>query len=328
MEFEIPKDTNVGRVEEITIGATKDNGGTRSNTITIGGGTAVPLHFFEGDFPHRPIIAMDVFDKIPDKYPDPLLEYYQDVIKHPEDMAKKCVNEFGAEMINIRLEATHPEKGNKSANEAAEIVKQILDTINVPLIITGHSHFGKNNDVMKTVCEITAGENCLINWVETDNYKTIAAACIAFDHTIVAQSPIDVNIAKQLNILLTDMNIPKNKIVMDPLTSTLGYGLEYTYSIMERIRIDALAGDKMLAFPMMINPGYESFRVKESRVLEKDYPMWGDEQYRGAYWEIVTASSLLLTGAELIVMHHPKAVELIKKKIDEIYNQKILITDS
>jgi len=322
MNFEIPREMNPGKIVEVTLGATAEQGGTRSHTITIGGSTALPFHFFEGEHPHRPAIAMEVFDKVPAKYPPALMEYYRDVIDNPGEMAKKCVQEFGAELISVRLEGTHPEKGNRSADEAAEIVKQVLSSVSVPLIITGHSHFKKINEVMKKVCEVTAGENCLINYVETDNYKTIAAACIAYNHTLVAQTPIDVNLAKQLNILLTDLGFPAEKIVMDPLTGTLGYGLEYTYSIMERIRNEGLAGDEMLAFPMLINPGYESSRVKEARVSEEEYPEWGDHKLRCAYWEIATAMSLLVAGAELLIMYHPKAVEVVKKNIDEMFAAK------
>jgi acetyl-CoA decarbonylase/synthase complex subunit delta len=319
MTFEIPKETNAGKVMEVTIGATPEQGGTRSHTVTMGGSTALPFHFFEGEHPHQPLVAMEVFDKAPAKHIDSLLEYFGDVIDKPAEMAKKCVDEYGAELISVRLEGTHPEKGNLSAEEAAEIVKNVLKSVKVPLIISGHSHFEKINEVMKKVCEVTAGENCLINYVETDNYKTIAAACLAYGHTIAAQTPIDVNLAKQLNILLADMNFPPEKIVIDPLTSALGYGLEYTYSIMERIRNDGLAGDKMLAFPMLINPGYESYRIKETWAPEKEYPEWGNLESRAAYWETATAMSLLLTGAELLIMYHPQAVEVIKKTITEMY---------
>jgi acetyl-CoA decarbonylase/synthase complex subunit delta len=322
MAFEIPRENNVGRVVEVTLGATADEGGTRSHTITLGGSTALPFHLFEGIHPRRPVIALEVFDKVPPKYPDVLREYYGDVIADTAAMAGKCVAEFGADLISVRLEGTHPEKGNRSAEEAVEVVKQVLNSVSVPLIITGHSHFEKTNEVLKKVCEATAGENCLINYVETDNYKTIAAACIAYGHTIVAQSPIDVNLAKQLNILLTEMSFPAHRIIMDPLTGALGYGLEYSYSIMERIRIDGLAGDKMLAFPMLANPGYESFRVKETRTPERDYPHWGDLKARSVYWETTTALSLLLAGAELLIMHHPKAAEVVKKKIGDIHQLK------
>jgi acetyl-CoA decarbonylase/synthase complex subunit delta len=319
MSFDIPREVNAGKVLEVSVGATSEQGATRSHTVTLGGSTALPFHFFEGEHPHRPVVAMEVFDKPPAKYLDSLMDYFGDVVGTPGEMAKQCVEEYGAELISVRLEGTHPEKGNRSAEEAGETVKQVLESVSVPLIITGHSHFEKTNEVMKKVCETAAGENCLINYAETDNYKTIAAACIAYGHTLVAQSPIDVNLAKQLNILLTDMDFPPERIVMDPLTGTLGYGLEYTYSIMERIRNDALAGDRMLAFPMLINPGYESFHVKETWAPVKDYPEWGDLESRAAYWEIATAVSLLVTGAELLIMYHPKAVEAVKRKIAEMY---------
>lgn len=322
MDFKIPAESSTGKISQVMIGATTDNGGTRANTITVGGNTALPFHFFEGELPHPPVIAMEVFDKIPNKYPESLLEYYKDVIDHPAEMAKKCVEEYGADMISVRLEGTHPEKGNKSVEEAVEIVKQVIESVKVPLIITGHSHYNKINEVMKRICEVTAGENCLINYVETDNYKTIAAAALAYNHTIVAQSPIDVNITKQLNILLTEMNFPSEKIIIDPLTGSLGYGLEYTYSIMERIRIDGLSGDKMLAFPMLVNPGYEAAKVKESKIPEGIFPEWGDPILLSTYWELSTAASLLTAGADLLIMYNPKAVEVIKSKISDMFNSK------
>jgi acetyl-CoA decarbonylase/synthase complex subunit delta len=322
MTLEVRKESNAGKIIEVTIGATPEHGGTRSHTATIGGSTGLPFLFFEGRHPHQPLVAMEVFDKPPAKFPDSLREYYQDVLEHPGEMAKRCVEEFGAELISVRLEGTHPEKGNKGAEEAVDVVKQVLSSVRVPLIISGHSHFEKVNEVMKKVCEATAGENCLINYVETNNYRTIAAACLAYHHTLVAQTPIDVNMAKQLNILLTDMSFPAERIVMDPLTGALGYGLEYTYSIMERMRNDGLAGDGMLAFPMLVNPGYESAKVKEARAPEKGYPNWGSEKLRGSYWELTTAMSLLAAGADLLIMYHPRAVEAVKKMIREMFVSK------
>lgn len=319
MTFEVPKESAAGKITEVTIGATPEHGGTRSRAVTIGGSTGLPFLFFEGRHPHPPLVAMEVFDKPPAKFPDSLREYYQDVLEEPGEMAKRCVEEFGAELISVRLEGTHPEKGNRSAEEAVEVVRKVLASVRVPLIISGHSHFEKINEVMKKVCEATAGENCLINYVETNNYKTIAAACLAYHHTLVAQTPIDVNMAKQLNILLTDMSFPADRIVMDPLTGALGYGLEYTYSIMERMRNDGLAGDRMLAFPMIVNPGYESARVKEARAPEKDYPSWGSETRRGAYWELATAMPLLAAGADLLIMYQPRAVDAVKKLAREMF---------
>ena len=318
MSFTIPKETSASAIRVVRIGAAREEGGTRSHTVNIGGADALPFHTFEGEIPHKPVIAMEVFDTPPKRYPESLKQYFGEVIDKPAEMAKKCVEEYGADLISVRLEGTHPDKGNKSPAEAAELVKEVLQSVGVPLIITGHGHFEKHNAVMKKAAEAASGENCLINWVEQDNYKTIAAVCMAHGHCLAAQSPIDVNIAKQLSIQLTDMSFPADKIVIDPLSSALGYGLEYTYSIMERIRTDGLAGDKMLNMPMMITPGPVSMNCKEAWAPDGAVPEWGKMELRTAHWEIATAISLMLAGAELLVMYHPEAVKVLRKKIEEL----------
>ena len=187
-----------------------------------------------------------------------------------------------------------------------------------PLIITGHSHFDKINEVMKEVARGCAGENLLLCWVEQENYRTIAGAALAYGHTIVAQSPIDVNIAKQLNILLTNMNIPTERIVIDPVTSAVGYGIEYTYSVMERIRLTGLSGDRMLCAPMIVSPGQECVKIKELRAPETNFPAWGDLKDRAALWELSTATSLLFAGASIVIMYHPQAAMALKKTISSL----------
>jgi acetyl-CoA decarbonylase/synthase, CODH/ACS complex subunit delta len=194
-------------------------------------------------------------------------------------------------------------------------VKSVLAAVDVPLIITGHSHFDKMNEVMKEIARGCAGENLLLSWVEQDNYRTIAGAALAYGHTIVAQSPIDVNISKQLNILLANMNIPAERIVVDPVTSAIGYGIEYTYSVMERIRLTGLGGDRMLASPMIVSPGQECAKIKELRALESDFPAWGDLAERAALWELSTATSLLYAGASILIMYNPQAAMSLKKSI-------------
>ena len=318
MSFVIPKEPCAASVRTVTIGATAAEGGTRGRTVTIGGATSLPFHGFEGEMPFRPAVAMEVFDAPPARYPSALREFYADVMDRPGQMAKRCVEEFGADLISVRFDGTHPERENRSAEAAADVLREVLSNVDVPLILTGHSHFEKTNEVMRKLCEVAAGENCLVNWAEKDNYKTLAAVCMAHGHCLVAQSPIDVNIAKQLNIQLTDMAFPADKIIMDPLSSPVGYGLEYTYSIMERIRLDGLAGDTMLRMPMMITPGRESSLCKEAWAPESDNPAWGSEKLRCARWEITTAMSLLVAGAELLIMYHPQAVAVVKTQIAEL----------
>jgi len=309
------KETCEQAVYEITLGATKAHGGTRGRTCTIGGDTAMPLHLWEGTMKNRPLVALEVFDKVSPKYPQVLRTVWGDLLINPAEMAKEFVEKYGADLISVRLDGTHPEKGNRSPQEALEVVKSVLAAVDVPLIITGHSHYDKINEVMKEVARGCEGENLLLSWVEQENYRTIAGAALAYGHTIVAQSPIDVNIGKQLNILLTNMNIPLERIVIDPVTSAIGYGIEYTYSVMERIRLTGLGGDKMLASPIIVSPGQECAKIKELRAPESDYPAWGNLDERAALWELSTATSLLYAGASIMIMYHAEAAQSLKKTI-------------
>jgi acetyl-CoA decarbonylase/synthase complex subunit delta len=275
----------------------------------------MPFHLWEGEMPDRPLVAMEVFDVVGDKYPQILRKVYGDLLSDPAKMAKACVEKYGAELISVRLDGTHPEKGNRSADDAVKLVKSVLQAVDVPLIITGHNNFDKNNEVMKAVAQACAGENLLLNWVEQNNYRTIAGAALGYNHSIVSQSPIDVNIAKQLNILLTNMDVKIEQIVMDPMTGSVGYGLEYTYSVMERVRYTGITGDKMLAGPMIVSPGQECAKSKEVKAEEKDFPAWGALEKRAAMWEFTTAANLLYSGADILIMYNPESVRGLKSMI-------------
>ena len=312
--FKVPEEKTAQAIRTVTLGGT----GTRTSAVTIGGSEALPFRHFEGKTGHRPVIAMEVFDQELRGFPQSLQEAYGSLLGNPAEMAKYCVEELGAEVISVRLNGTHPDNGDKSPEASADLIKDVLKAVGVPLIITGTNHFEKNNAVMKHIAASFAGENLLLNWAETDNYKTIAAAAMGYNHCIVAQAPIDVNMSKQMNILLTNMGVAADKIVIDPYTGALGYGLEYTYSVMERIRTSAFAGDSMLAMPMLVTPGYEVARTKESKAPVSAFPLWGPEGERGALLEIATATSLLNSGADLLVMYHPVAARTMKRKIDEM----------
>lgn len=313
--FSIIKEKNDNRVHRVKLGADKSSGGTRGVVHEIGGADAMPFHHWEGDIPNRPLVAMEVFDRVNEKYPQVLRDSWGDLIDKPAEMAKVCVEKYGADLISVRLDGTHPERGDLSPDESLELVKTVLSAVDVPLIITGHNHFEKINEVMKEVARGCEGENLLFNWVEQDNYRTIAGVAIAYGHSVVAQSPIDVNIAKQMNILLTGMDIPIERIVADPMTGAMGYGIEYTYSVMERIRATGLGGDKMLLSPMIVSPGQECARIKELRAAENEFPTWGDLSKRAIHWELSTAMSLLHSGADLLIMYHPEAAMALKKRI-------------
>jgi acetyl-CoA decarbonylase/synthase complex subunit delta len=314
----IPKQSCEEPVWTVTLGATRDQGGTRGRTVTIGGHTCMPFHLWEGEMPNRPRVAMEVFDTVSGKYPAVLREIYGGLLDDPGAMARECVRRYGAELISARLEGTHPEKGNRSPEQAVEVVKAVLGAVDVPLIVTGHSHYDTTNEVLKAVAQACAGERLLLNWVEQDNYRTIAGAALAYGHCVVAQSPIDVNIGKQMNILLGNMDVKPSQIVMDPMTGAMGYGIEYTYSVMERIRLTGLGGDAMLAGPMIVSPGQECAKVKELKATEEENPAWGNLGKRAALWEASTAVSLLYAGADVLIMYHPEAVAAVKRRIEEL----------
>ncbi len=310
-------------ITAVTLGATKKDGGTRSHTLTIGGATAMPFHFFEGDMPHRPIVAMEVFDAPSEKYPPVLRAFFGDLAADPAAMARVCVDKYGADAISVRLDATHPERGGRSPEQAVNTVRAVLEAVSVPLIITGHNHFESVNAVMKAVAKEFAGENLLLNWAEQNNYRAIAGAALAYGHSLVAQSPIDVNIAKQLNILLANMDMPDSRILIDPMTGALGYGIEYSYSVMERIRLTALGGDEKLAQPMIVSPGAECAKIKEFKAPEADFPAWGDLAKRAALWEYATGATLVNAGADLLIMYHPEAAKKLKQTITKLMDRRM-----
>jgi acetyl-CoA synthase len=312
--FTVPGEATNMAVREVTLGGS----GTRTSALTLGGAHVLPFRHYEGNTGHRQAIAMEVFDQVPRNYPPVLRELFGDVLNDPAKMAKYCVEELGAQAISIRLEGTHPDNGDKSPEAACDVIKDVAQAVGVPLIITGPNNYEKNNTVMKLVASTFAGENLLLNWVETDNYKTVAAAAMGYNHCVVTQTPIDVNMAKQLNILVTNMGLAPEKIITDSLTGALGYGLEYTYSVMERIRTAAFAGDGMLAMPLLGTPGYEVAKTKESKAPQSAFKLWGPEQERGALLEIATAMSLLNAGVDLLIMYHPTAVKTVQRKIAEM----------
>ena len=315
------KKTWGGKVNSVTIGATQAVGGTRGYTVTIGGSATLPFLDFEGPCV-QPAVAMEVCDTYPQEWPDLLKGPFGDTLNDPVSWARKCL-EMGADLICLRLDGCHPEHGNRTPAEAAQTVRQVLAGVPAPLIIWGTGNADKDNEIFPAVAEAAAGENCLIGSITEDNYKTLVAVCTAYKHKVVAESPCDVNIAKQVNILAQDMGFPVENIVIYPTCAALGYGLEYIYSVMERARLAGLKGDRMLAQPMICDVGIEAWGVKEARVSEEEIPDWGPQRQRAPLWEASTALAFLLAGGDLFVLRHPEAVQALKKSIAELSGMAI-----
>ncbi len=318
MAVEAVKEKWSNTVNPVTIGATKQEGGTRGSQITVGGESTLPYLFDEGAIPNAPVIAMEILDIQPVGWPAVLQEPFKDVLNNPAAWAKKCVDEYKAKLLCLKLQGIHPDFGDFSAEQAASTVKSILEAVDVPLIVLGCDNAEKDNQVLPKCSEVAKGENCLFGDATEENYKTLTAACLADGHNIIGESPIDINIAKQVNILISDMGFDIKKIVINPTIGALGYGMEYAYSIMERARLAALMGDKMLAMPFICFVGQEAWRAKEAKGAESEHPEWGTEKERGPVWEAVTAVSVLLSGADILVMRHPKAIDIVRKTINRL----------
>ena len=300
MAIEIIKEKYASPINTLEIGI-------GAKAVKIGGETALPFLFDEGDMPHAPVVALEILDCEPDDWPNALKKPYGDSLKDPVRWADKCVKDLGAKILCVRLQSTHPDYGSKTAEHVIPILKSIIKETGVPLIVIGGGDDDRDNDVLPKVSQALKGENCLFGIATQNNYKTLTATCLADGHSIIAESPIDINIAKQVNILISDMGLPPAKIVMHPTTTSLGYGMEYVYSIMERGRLAAFIGDKMLATPFILFVGSEAWKVKEAK--ESDGP-------QGVSWEMVTAVSMLQAGADILVMRHPEAAKNISRYIE------------
>lgn len=312
MAFTPTKETYSGKVYSVAIG-------TGDGPVTFGGENVLPFHSFEGATPNKPVIAFEIQDVPPADWPENVRKPFESVSGDPVTWAKYCQNELNAAAIALRLVGTHPDRENRSPEDAAKTVEDVLAAIKVPLIILGSNHAEKDSPVLVAASGAAKGGNCVIGKAQEANYKTIAAAAMANNHKLIAMSELDINLSKQLNILITQMGFEKERLITDPMCSALGYGLEYTYSVMERIRLAALTqNDTTMQPPMLGDIGMYVWKVKETQAPESDLPHWGSLEERGIAWEAVTAIGLLVAGAELLIMRHPKAVAEVQKTIEEL----------
>ena len=312
MAFVPPKETYSGKVYSVTIG-------TASKEVTFGGENVLPFHSFEGLTPNSPIIAYEIQDVPPTDWPVNVQKPYKDISKDPVSWAKFCQETLKARAIALRLIGTHPDRENRSPEDAAKTVRDVLSALDMPLIILGSNHAEKDAAVLVAAAEAAKDRNCIIGKAQEANYKTIAAAAMANNHKLIAMSELDINLSKQLNILITQMGFDKERVITDPMCSALGYGLEYTYSVMERIRLAALTqNDVTMQQPLLGDVGMYVWKVKETTASEADLPQWGSAEERGIAWEAETAAALIIAGAELLIMRHPKAVATVEKLIEEL----------
>ncbi len=283
--------------------------GDGENAFSVGGETALPFYNFEGDMPNPPRVAFEVLDSEPEEWPDVLTKYFSDCLSDPAEWARKCVEQYNAKSICLSLVSTDPNGADASPAEAAEVAERVVEAVDVPIILWGCGNAEKDTETLREVTGRIGDKKVCLGPLSDANYRTLGATAMAFQYPVVASTPIDVNLAKQLNILLENLGVHLDHILMDPSIGAVGYGLEYTYSVMERIRLAALTQqDDKLSCPFIVNLGREVWKAKETRLPSDG--MLGDQERRGVLMEAITASALLLAGGELMVMRHPKAAAL------------------
>jgi acetyl-CoA decarbonylase/synthase complex subunit delta len=315
MPVEIPKEKWAGTVREVTLGAMAADGGTRSHTVTVGGETTLPFLHFEGSIPRRPVVALEIMDRKPDDWSPLLEEVWGDAMNDPGDWAK-AAEEAGAEVIVLTFCLTGPDGEDNTAENAKAAIRKVLDATALPVAAYGPGQAEIDNELIVAVAEEAAGERLLLGLCEDRNYRTIVAAALGHGHLVQARTAMDVNLAKQLNILISDMQLPLDRVIMDPTTGALGYGIEYGYSVMERLRLAALQGDSMTQLPMVVTVGEETWKTKEAKVGDGVPETWGDWEARAISWEVLTATSLIESGADMVVLRHPESAKRVRAMLD------------
>ena len=317
MPLDIPKDKWPGSVRAVTIGATTADGGSRSKTVTVGGETTMPFMHFESEMLHPPVVALEIKDRRPDDWSPLLLNFWGDKMDDPTKWAK-AAEEAGADLIILALSPTDQAGQTMTPERAVASVKSVLGATGLPLIVWGPGQAELDNTLIVAVSEATKGERLALGICEDKNYRTIVATAMANGHLVIPRTPMDVNLSKQLNILISDMGQPLDRILMDPTTAAVGYGIEYGFSVMERLRLAALQGDSMTQFPMIVTPGFEAWKTKEAKVGEGVPAAWGDWLKRAINWETLTAMTLIESGADIVVLRHPESLKRVKAAIEEL----------
>jgi acetyl-CoA decarbonylase/synthase, CODH/ACS complex subunit delta len=298
-----------GSIGEVVLGATKSDGGSRKVSYRIGGGTTLPFLEETRSSP-SPLIAFELCDN--PQYWSPIVRNYcGDMVNNVSEWTRAADTSYGTDLIRLYLTSTR-QRNFSEISAVGKTVEEVLSATALPLIIEGSNEPKIDSEVFQKCGEAGQGERLLLGTAEASRYRSIAAAALAYNHSLIAQSPIDVNLAKQLNILLREIGIQRDHIVIDPYTGTLGYGFEYSYSAMERIRFSALKGDTDLAMPMICS-AIDSLTVKEVR--ESDLQVQDDI---AVCWEFYTGIAAAVAGAEIVCVRHPKTIGMLRQAFDSM----------
>ena len=286
--------------------------GSGDKTVTIGGDSTYPFYSFDAPSENTPKIGVEISDMGLENIVSEGIKAYYDGASTIGEMAKKAAAMEGADFVALILEGGDPNGVNKSVDELIAVVKEVADAIDAPLVVVE-----KDAELLPKVAEALQGRNVLILSEKEENYKAIgAAAGLAYDQIVGAESAVDINLAKQLNVVTTQLGVNAQKIVMNIGSAAAGYGYEYVVSTMDRIKGAALSqNDNMLQMPIITPVSAETWGVKEATASEKDMPEWGPEEERGIDMEVMTAAADLAAGSDAVILRHPEAVATISRMI-------------
>ncbi len=290
--------------------------GTGDKAVVIGGANVLPFYTFDAPIENAPRIGIEITDGGVEAEPDCIKKFYEGCTT-PAEMARKASEFEGVDFLSISLEGGDPNGENKSIEELIAIVKECAEATDLPIVVCGCKNAEKDGELLAKASEALEGRNALIFAAKEENYKQVgAAAGLAYRQVVGAESADDINLAKQLNVLLSQLGVDAKKIVMEPGTAAAGYGFEYVISTIDRIKAAAMQqGDTTLQMPIMTPVASETWSVKESIASEEDMPEWGPQEERGIDMEVQTAAAVLASGSDAVIMRHPTAIATIAKMV-------------
>ena len=301
-----------GKINAVTLG-------TGDKAIVIGGQNVMPFYTFDAPIEHAPKIGVEISDAAHEWDVPGLVDFYAGC-NTMADRAKKAETMDGADFICLNFESADPNGANRSTADCVADAKAVAEVVTKPIVIMGCKHLEKDAELFSAIAEALSGKNVLFMSAKNENYKTVGASvALANGQKVGAETADDINLAKQLNIMLKGLNVPAESIVMNIGTAAVGYGYEYVASTLDRVRAAALAqSDADLQMPIIAPVSTDTWGVKESTASEEDEPAWGCREERGIGMEVSTAAANLTGGADAVIMRHPAAVATIKKFIAEL----------
>lgn len=302
-----------GKINEVQIGV-------GDKAINLGGQNTLPFYTFDGDTGNTPKIGMEISDCVTENWIQPIKDIYKDVYENPVEWAKFVEEKFKPDFICLKLDGADPTGANKSSEECTKIAKDVVEAITIPLVIAGTGNHEKDAELFQNIAKELDGHNVLLMSAVEENYKTVAAAAgLAYNHKVGAESSVDINLAKQLNILINQLGVKDENVIANIGCATVGYGYEYVISTMDRVRLAALGqNDKTLQTPIITPVSFEVWKAKEAVEPEEDSPQWGNQEKRGVCMEISTATGVLSGGSDAIVLRHPKSVEVVRNLVNQL----------